>query len=170
MLSVANACPELQDYVSVSSFAVALTYFCISVMLERQPALLSVQLTELTRGTKGFGAEDAKEDEASSQIAHARNKPRKVRNSNEESIFWFKIQLFRQHWHFYSSRSRVGWDFGFRLFNIISRDSDFIQVVLDDNVELLRDMFRRGDASPLIVIREDDKDDMSLLAVSQLCN
>jgi hypothetical protein len=139
-------------------------------MLERQPALLSVQLAEITRETNRFDTRDATEDETSSQIAHTRNKPRKVSNSNEESVFWFKIKLFRQHWHFYSSRSRVGWDFGFRLFNIISLESDVLQVVLDDNVELLRDMFRRGDASPLIIIREDDMHDLSLLGVSQLCN
>lgn len=167
MPSVVNACSELQDYVSVSRFVVAFTYFWTSAMLERQPALLSVQLTEMTRGANGFDAGNATEDEPSSQMAHARNKPRKVSNSNEESVFWIKIQLFRRHWHFYSSRSRAGWDFGFRLFNIISRDSHFVQLVLDDNVELLREMLRRGEASPLIIIRGDGRLDLSLLAVSQ---
>jgi hypothetical protein len=168
MPSVVNACSELQDYVSVSRFVVAFTYFWTSAMLERQPALLSVQLTEMTRGANGFDAGNATEDEPSSQMAHARNKPRKVSNSNEESVFWIKIQLFRRHWHFYSSRSRAGWDFGFRLFNIISHDSDFLQLVLDDNVELLREMFRSGEASPLTIVRGDSRRlDQSLLAVSQ---
>ena len=134
-------------------------------MFERQPALLAVQLTEMTRAVDTNLVVNASTNENALELTNTKCHAQQYHSFDEKSLFRLKLYLLRQKWHFCVSRSRAGWNFAFRIFIVLPESSPVVRHVFEDNVDLLRGMFLAGEASPWVVVSSDN-DQMTLLAVS----
>jgi hypothetical protein len=140
-------------------------------MLERQPGLLAMELTAMTRNLDHSRQEDETDQENSQQISKARTTPQQSKIIKSQSAFQLRFHLLYRQWYFYCHRSRAGWDLVFRVFNLVSVEDPLISACIDkDNDELLRENFRTGKASPLMLVDEEwiwgDEQMDTLLAVS----
>jgi hypothetical protein len=138
-------------------------------MLERQPGLLAMELTAMTRNLDHSRQDDETGQENSQQISNPRTTPQQCKFVQSQSAFRLRIRLLYRLWYFYYYRSHTGWDFVLRAFNLISEDDPLISACIKkDDDELLRENFRTGKASPLMLVEwargwETD----TLLAVSR---
>jgi hypothetical protein len=122
-------------------------------MLERQPGLLAMELTAMTRNLDHATQEDETDQDNTTQITKARTTPQQSEIIQNQSAFQLRFRLLYRQWYFYCHQSRAGWDLVFRVFNIISYKDPLISACFEsDNDELLREYFRAGKASPLMLV------------------
>ena len=135
-------------------------------MLERQPGLLAMELTAMTRNLHHSRQEDETDQDNTQQISNARTIPQQSKIIQSQSAFQLRFRLLCREWYFYCYRSHAGWDLVFRVFSLISEDDPLISACFEsDNDELLREQFRAGKASPLMLVCYGGGSD-TLLAVS----
>ena len=135
-------------------------------MLEKQPRLLAMELTAMTRNIDHARQEDEIDQDHTQQISKTRTAPQQLKISQSQSLFRLKLRLLYRQWHFYCYRSHAGWDLAFRVFNLISSDDPIISACIEnDDDELLREHFRAGKASPFMLVYWGDWTP-TLLAVS----
>jgi hypothetical protein len=122
-------------------------------MLERQPGLLAMELTAMTRNLHHSRQEDETDQDNTQQISKARTIPQQSKIIQSQSAFQLRFRLLYREWYFYCHRSHAGWNLVFRVFNIISSDDPIISTCIkEDNDKLLRENFRAGKASPLMLV------------------
>jgi hypothetical protein len=136
-------------------------------MLGRQPGLLAMELTAMARNLDHSGQGDETDLNNTQQISKARTIPQQRKTIQNQSTFQLRLRLLHREWYFYCYRSHAGWDFGLRVFNLISDDDPIILACIEkDNDELLRERFRTGKASPLMLVDWGGVGTDTLLAVS----
>jgi hypothetical protein len=122
-------------------------------MLERQPGLLAMELTALTRNMDHARQKDEMDQDNTQQISKARTIPQQSKIIQNQSAFQLRFRLLYRQWYFYCHRSREGWNLVLRVFNLISANDPIISTCIrSDNDELLRETFRAGKASPLMLV------------------
>ena len=120
-------------------------------MLEMQPSYLASMMEEVNQLQKiRSGGTDGENESSSLQISTKETKHR--RGPNAELAFRFKLSFLSRQWNLCVYRSQVGWDCGFRTWNLVSRDSPVKQCILFDDVNTLRQLFETGAASPFDLI------------------
>jgi hypothetical protein len=121
-------------------------------MLERQPELLAMQLTPMTRDTDNVERDDDTANEHT-QVFKAKSTHQQYFKTHDKSASLWRLRLLRQQWHFYCCRSYTGWDVSLRIFAVIPGDGSALGIcVMKDDVETLQEMFRIGKASPLTLL------------------
>jgi len=101
------------------------------------------------------------------QVSKARTIPQQSKVIQNQSAFQLRFRLLYRQWYFYFHRSRAGWDLVLRVFNLISIYDPLISgFIYKDNDELLREYFRTGKVSPLMLVDSGEGQTDTLLAVS----
>jgi hypothetical protein len=138
-------------------------------MLEMQPSYLASMMEEVNQLQKiRSGDTDGENESSSLQISTKETKHR--RGPNAELAFRFKLRFLSRQWNLCVYRSQVGWDCGFRTWNMVSSDSPVAHCVYLDDVNALRQLFETGAASPfdLICNGSSGSQPNTLLAVSTI--
>jgi hypothetical protein len=138
-------------------------------MLEMQPSYLVSMMEEVNQLQKiRSGDTDGENESSSLQISTKETKHR--RGPSAELAFRFKLRFLSRQWNLCVYRSQVGWDCGFRTWNMVSVDSPVAQCISLDDVNALRQLFQTGAASPFDLICHGSSDSLpnTLLRVSTI--
>ena len=116
-------------------------------MLEMQPRYLASMMEEVSRLQK-IGWEDTERDNDSMSLNVSLKSPQDRRCPREVLAFQFKLCFLGRQWNICVHRSHVGWNCGFRTWNLVSIASPVSQCINRDDVNALRQLFETGAASP----------------------
>jgi hypothetical protein len=141
-------------------------------MLEMQPSYLASMMEEVSQLQKiTSGGTDSDNESSSLQISQISTKETKHRRGpSTELALRFKLRFLSRQWNLYVYRSQVGWDCGFRTWNIVSVDSPVAHCIRLDDVNALRRLFETGAASPFDLTCHGSSDSFpnTLLTVSTI--
>ena len=120
-------------------------------MLEMQPSYLASMMEEVNQLQKiRTGGADGDNESSSLQIPTKETKHR--RGPSAELALRFKLRFLSRQWNLCVYRSQVGWDCGFRTWNMVSVASPVAHCIRLDDVNALRQLFETGAASPFDLI------------------
>jgi hypothetical protein len=138
-------------------------------MLEMQPRYLASMVEEVSQLQK-IRSEGTDSDNESSSFQTSTQETKRRRDSSNELAFRFKLRFLSRQWNLCVYRSQVGWDCGFRTWNMVSVDSPVVHCIFLDDVNALRELFQTGAASPFDLICDGSSDSLpnTLLTVSTI--
>jgi hypothetical protein len=138
-------------------------------MLEMQPRYLASMMEEISQLQK-IRSEGTDSDNESSSFQISTQETKRRRDPSNELAFRFKLRFLSRQWNLCVYRSQVGWDCGFRTWNMVSADSPVAHCVYLDDVNALRQLFETGAASPFDLICNGSSDPRpdTLLTVSTI--